>query len=75
MTEYMVQFRNYWSEKNGDVRPDGTMSLNEAQRYVAEHPETEYVILHRTGGAEPSLWTPVAPDDAPEGKGRCALGN
>lgn len=46
------------------------MSLDEAQRYVAEHPETEYVILHRTGGAKPSLWTPVAPDVASEAKGR-----
>ncbi|MFG6491629.1 hypothetical protein [Microbacterium sp. P03] len=57
MMEYRVQFANAWSEKNGDEVPSETMSLEDAQRFIVDHPETEYVILVRTVGAEPSIWS------------------
>lgn len=57
--EYRVQFANAWSEKNGDEVPEETMSLEDARRFIADHPETEYVILRRTAGAAPSLWSLV----------------
>ncbi|WP_345801635.1 hypothetical protein AAIB33_00630 [Microbacterium sp. AZCO] len=64
MIEYRVQFRNDWSEKNGDVVPEETMPLKDAQRFIAEHPETEYVILQRTTDSEPSTWSLLPEDDS-----------
>ncbi len=62
MKEYRVQFKNYWSEKNGDEVTGRVMSLANARRYIAEHPETEYVILERTAGDPPSIWSLFSPD-------------
>jgi hypothetical protein len=60
--ENRVQFSNAWSEKDGDAVPSETMSLEDAQRFIADHPETESVILHRTAGAEPSIWSALPSD-------------
>lgn len=57
MREYRVQFANYWSEKNGDEVTDETMSLEDARRWVANHPQTEYVILHREADAPGAIWS------------------
>ncbi len=65
--EYRVQFANAWSEKNGDEVPSETMSLEDAHRFIAHHPETEYVILRRTTGDERSIWSVLPPDDGAEG--------
>ncbi|WP_460738559.1 hypothetical protein [Microbacterium neimengense] len=63
MKEYRVQFKNAWSERNGDEVTARVMSLEEARRFIAEHPETEYVILQRTAGDPPSIWSVLAPED------------
>jgi hypothetical protein len=63
MKEYRVQFKNYWSEKNGDEVTARAMSLEEARRYIAEHPETEYVVLQRTAGDPASIWSLLSPED------------
>lgn len=61
--EYRVQFKNSWSERNGDEVTDRVMSLEDARRYIAEHPETEYVILERTEGDPPSVWSLISSED------------
>jgi hypothetical protein len=61
--EYRVQFANAWSEKTGDEVPSETMSLEHAQRFIADHPDTAYVILERTAAAEPSIWSLLQDDD------------
>jgi hypothetical protein len=55
--EYRVQFANYWSEKNGDEVTDETMSLEDARRWVSNHPQSEYVILQREADAPGSIWS------------------
>lgn len=67
--EYRVQFANDWSEKNGDEVASEVMPLEEAQQFIADHPETEYVILERTAGVEPSIWSVYAP-----GRGAASTG-
>ncbi|MDR6200255.1 ABC-type nitrate/sulfonate/bicarbonate transport system substrate-binding protein [Microbacterium sp. SORGH_AS428] len=64
MKEYRVQFKNSWSEKNGDEVTERVMTLEDAQRFIAEHPETEYVVLERSAGDPPSIWSLLAPEDA-----------
>lgn len=64
MKEYRVQFKNSWSEKNGDEVTERVMTLEDAQRFIAEHPETEYVVLERSAGDPPSIWSLRAPEDA-----------
>ena len=63
MKEYRVQFADYWSERNGDEVTDRVMSLEDARLYIAQHPETEYVILERTAGEPPSIWSLLSPED------------
>ena len=55
--EYRVQFANYWSEKNGDEVTDEIMSLEDARHWIANHPQTEYVILQREADAPGSIWS------------------
>ncbi|WP_139327305.1 hypothetical protein [Microbacterium sp. RURRCA19A] len=57
MKDYRVQFANSWSEKNGDEVTDETMSLEEARRWISNHPQTEYVILERESDAPGSVWS------------------
>ncbi len=47
----------YRSGRNGDQVTDRVMSLEDARRYIAEHPETEPVIPERTAGEPPSIWS------------------
>lgn len=63
MKEYRVQFKNAWSERNGDEVTERVMSLEDARRFIAERPETEYVILERTAGDPPSIWSVFASVD------------
>lgn len=63
MEEYRVQFKNWWSEKNGDEVPEQVMALEDARRFIAQHPETEYVILRRDAGDPPSVWSPLPTED------------
>lgn len=57
MREYRVQFANYRSEKTGDEVTNETMSLEDARRWVANHPQTEYVILHREADTPGAIWS------------------
>ncbi|QCQ17138.1 hypothetical protein [Microbacterium sp. RG1] len=61
--EYRVQFKNYWSERNGDEVTERVMTLADARRFIAEHPETEYVILQRSAGDPPSIWSLLAEEE------------
>jgi len=63
VTEYRVQFKNAWSERNGDEVTERVMSLGDARRFIAEHPETEYVILQRSAGDPPSIWSLLAEEE------------
>lgn len=60
MTEYRVQFANYWSEKNGDEVTDEVMSLEDARRSVSNHPRSEYVILQREADLPGAIWSVVS---------------
>ncbi|UIN31014.1 hypothetical protein [Microbacterium binotii] len=62
MKEYRVQFKNAWSERNGDEVTARVMSLEAARRFIADHPETEYVILQRSAGDPSSIWS-LAPEN------------
>jgi hypothetical protein len=63
VTEYRVQFKNAWSERNGGEVTERVMSLGDARRFIAEHPETEYVILQRSAGDPPSIWSLLAEEE------------
>lgn len=55
--EYRVQFKNYWSERNGDDVTDEVTSLEDARRWILNHPQTEYVILQREVDVPGSIWS------------------
>lgn len=57
MIEYRVQYADYGSEKIGEELTDAIMSLEEARAWIAEHAHAEYVILQRTAGSPPPIWS------------------
>jgi len=61
--EYMVQYRNWWDDRLGRPIPDGPMPLGECRKWIAEHPGTEYNILHRDASDPAAIWSVMPTTD------------